>query len=246
MLFNEALRFSEEELSLLDRIPNRLLGNPITVRVGGREFCMDYLRCLYELLFLRNCIDLDSISTVLEIGAGFGRTCHALLSTHPNIERYYIVDLPNCLGLSRRFLKSVLSSGDFDKVRFINNSELNPADSILHDLAVNIDSMAEMNEPVVRSYQKFIDRNASNFYVSNPVGKYTLQAVEVTHVDNEAMAVAMKTGILHATLDIFDSEDIARHVPAFLAGYTPGAAWKVSGHERARPWSYYHQALYSR
>jgi hypothetical protein len=47
-------------------------------------------------------------------------------------------------------------------------------------------------------------------------------------------------GLLQERLDIFDDADVERHVPEFLAAYSPGQDWSAVSHENARPWSYYH------
>lgn len=246
MLYNEALLFAEDELRLIDRIRNRTIGNPITVRVRGRDICIDYLRSLRELLFIGKSTNLATIDSVLEIGAGFGRTCHTLLSAAPNIRRYTIVDLPNCLSMSRRYLKMVLGSQEFEKIDFITNTGLASRPSLIHDLTINIDSMAEIDAEVVQNYLAFIARNATWFYCNNPVGKYSLKSIGASNVDPEAVSIALQMGLLRATLDIFDDADVARQVPAFLSAYSPGPNWEVVRHENARPWSYYHQAMYRR
>ena len=246
MLYNEAELFTEDELRLLDRIPNRTLGNPFSVRVRGRDICIDYLRSLRELLFIRKSTNLDAIHSVLEIGAGFGRTCHALLSTTPNIQKYIIVDLPSCLGIAARYLKSVLEEQNFDKLVFITNAELASQSILTHDLTIDIDSTAEMDEVVARNYLSFIDRNASWFYCNNPMGKFSLKLIKATNVDPNAVAMALRLGLLREALDIFDDADVARHVPDFLTAYRPGQDWDAVSHEDARPWSYYHQAMYRR
>ena len=246
MLYNEAELLTEDELRLLDRIPNRTLGNPFAVRVRGRDICTDYLRSLRELLFIRKSTNLAAIDSVLEIGAGFGRTCHALLSTTPSIQRYIIVDLPNCLVISGRYLKSVLEERNFEKVVFITNAELASQSTLMHDLTIDIDSTAEMDAAVARNYLSFIDRNASWFYCNNPVGKFSVKSIKATTVDPDAVAIALRMGLLRESLDIFDDADVARHVPDFLAAYSPGQDWCAVSHENARPWSYYHQAMYRR
>jgi hypothetical protein len=246
MLYNEAALLTDDELSLLDRIPNRTIGNPFSVRVRGRDICIDYLRSLRELLFIQKSTDLAAIDSVLEIGAGFGRTCHALLSATPSIRKYTIVDLPNCLGISRRYLKSALEGRNFEKVVFITNTQLASQSILTHDLTIDIDSMAEMDASVARNYLSFIDRNASWFYCNNPVGKFSVKSIKATTVDPDAVAIALRMGLLRESLDIFDDADVARHVPDFLAAYSPGQDWCAMRHEHARPWSYYHQAMYRR
>ena len=47
----------------------------------------------------------NHFDSVLEIGAGYGRTCHGLLS-NLHINEYTIIDLENMLEHSKEYLKS--------------------------------------------------------------------------------------------------------------------------------------------
>ena len=58
---------------------------------------------------------LKTTSSVVEIGAGYGRTCHSILSLYPNITEYHIIDFPQMLDLSRAYLKTVGTNENFEK-----------------------------------------------------------------------------------------------------------------------------------
>ncbi len=60
--------------SLLNSIENRDIGNPIDICVNDTQVCLDYFQAVDEIMFLDSHINLNGIS-VLEIGAGYGRTC---------------------------------------------------------------------------------------------------------------------------------------------------------------------------
>jgi hypothetical protein len=242
-LYNEALRLDGRQWAFLDKIARRDLGNPVCVSVKGRNVDLDYLLAAHELDFLADI--LPGCHSLLEIGVGFGRTCHSILSNFPNIRHYTIVDLPNCLELSRRYLQAVLPSGDFQKIRFVPNED---AESVVgpFDLAINIDSMMEMLPQVVDSYLAIIDRLASAFYTKNPVGKYHPSDLEDTEYDDDLLARALITGKLHQRIKMFDADDLETHVPAFLQAFRPGPQWREVKHAWSPPFSYFHQVIYRR
>lgn len=243
LMFNELCALSAEELKLLAAIPDRQkLGNPITVAARGVRTCMDYILAAKELAFLKDV--LSDAKCVLEIGAGYGRTCHSVLSTHASIETYVIIDLAPSLTISRRYLETVLPPALFAKVKFLAVGEFDGSQPIECDLVINVNSMAEMDAPVVDNYLAFINGNARAFYCANPVGKFTMASLEGQEADAESVRRALMSGKLREIVDIFDEGDIARHIPAFLEAYRPGADWQVVRESRNVPWSYYHQALY--
>ena len=45
--------------------------------------------------------------TILEIGAGYGRTAHAILNTF-KINKYFIIDLNTNLQLAKKYLNKIL------------------------------------------------------------------------------------------------------------------------------------------
>jgi len=106
ILFQFASSFSNDELMDLDRIKNRLLSGGITINYGKRTVNLDFLQALEEIQFLKS--KLPYVNSILEIGCGYGRTCHAILQSFSNIEEYCLVDLPEMLKLSSAYLKNVL------------------------------------------------------------------------------------------------------------------------------------------
>jgi putative sugar O-methyltransferase len=244
LLYVLADRLSPENRERLRRIRNRDVGGPITVRSAGDEVCMDYLQAVHELEFMASVVHLDGMR-VLEIGAGYGRTCHAMLSNH-DVE-YWIVDLDNALSLARRYLHAVLDDDQLARVRFVPVSEV---DEALTDkrfgLCVNIDSFAEMPPDTVRNYLELADARCDALYVNNPVGKYLDPSLD-NHVQGaEVVAYALRTGLLREVIDVYDSEAVAARAKSFVEAYRPGAGWACLRHGAATPWSYYRQAIYER
>jgi len=227
----------------LRNIARRDVGNPFAVRYNGMDVCLDYLQAVYELGFIDRTLEIDG-GSILEIGAGYGRTCHAILSNH-DVASYHIVDLDNCLGLSAAYLEQVLTPDQLAKVTFVPVSEVEDIVAGQHfDLCVNIDSFAEMDPETVADYLRLISRHCDHFYVNNPVGKYLDKTLDDHVQGDEVVALALSTGLLRDVIDIYDNLAVAAEVPKFLAAYQPGSGWSSMADGPAVPWSYYWQALF--
>lgn len=245
LIFHIGMSLSEQNLARLRRIGNRHIGSPITVRIRGEHMCTDYLLGVHELDFIARHVTLDG-ARLLEIGAGFGRTCHTLLSNH-DIASYHIVDLPSTLALSRAYLTEVLTPEQLSRVHFVTIDEADALFAVSRfDLAVNIDSFAEMTPETVTSYLAAIDETCRWFYSANPVGKYSDPALDGHSYGAELVNMAMATGPrpLHTVIDISDLEQVQAQVPTFLDAYLPGTAWHAvaDGHHLA--YTHYWQGLY--
>ena len=169
LAYNLAGNLSSSGWRRLQNTSNRnLVGDPITVTRNGEIFCMDYLQAALELEFMDAHLAADAPLTVLEIGAGYGRTAHGM-ACNCKLSAYWIVDLPGCLSLSQQYLKQVLTPEMFSRFHFIPISELHRLENRHFDLAINIDSFAEMDRDTVRYYLDCIDRCCSLLYVKNPV-----------------------------------------------------------------------------
>lgn len=244
IIFNEMMALAEHHLAWLDKMDGRSIGRPITVRVRNRDVCMDYMLSLHELIFIEDV--LSDIRSVTEVGAGYGRTCHAVLSVFENIETYRIVDLAPSLELSRLYLSKVLPGHLFDKISFVANCSLAGDNPTRTDLYLAINTMAELDADIARNYLALINESGRYFYCKSPLGKYSPSSVGIKEVKAPAVADALAAGLLTDILDIFDSQALEAIEPKFLSVYSPGPAWTIRGHSRARPWTYFHQVIYER
>ena len=242
LLYVLASNTSEVNWRRLKKVNNRHIGQPITVTVAGEAVCMDYLQAVHELDFVESRLSLDA-ARILEIGAGYGRTCHTFLSAS-SVAQYTIVDLENCLHLSREYLRAVLDPSSFSKVRFLPAQELPSLASEGFDLGINIDSFAEMDLSVVKAYLEFIRTHCDFVYVKNPTGKYLNKSLDNHSQGEGAVQLALSMGPLHDIIEIFDSQSVHQQVSNFLRAYQPGPEWTCLADGWALPWSYYWQALY--
>lgn len=237
-----ASTLTSSERSLLENTRHRELGNPLSIQFGGLSVCLDYLQAAKEADFIGQAVTLEN-SSVVEIGAGYGRTCHTLLSNF-DIARYCIIDLPNALQLSRRYLSEVLDPASFEKISFISVADFDASQLGSFDLAINIDSFAEMDQEVVHEYLAFIDTHCTAFYTKNPVGKYYDKSLDGHSQGNEVIELALKQGILTDILDIDNQTEVNEASKKFLKAYAPSTAWAVKADSWAVPFSYIWQAVF--
>jgi putative sugar O-methyltransferase len=241
LVYNLCTSLTKDNWERIRKIKNRQVGDPFTITYDGEQVCLDYLQAVYELEFIAAHLSINGLN-ILEIGAGYGRTCHAIVSNH-EVEAYYIIDLKNCLKLSRRYLKEVLDSVNFSKIRFTSIEDIDGLEALHFDLCINIDSFAEMDPETVKYYLAYIDKHCNYLYVKNPVGKYLDPSLSISQNKKE-VDLALNTGILCEVIDIHDREAVKQQVPRFIRAYRPGNNWECIADSWAPPCSYYWQALY--
>ncbi|MGB3443791.1 MAG: putative sugar O-methyltransferase [Actinophytocola sp.] len=240
-----AAALGPENWARMRRIRNRHVGAPISVIYDGELVCVDYLMAVHELEFMAGGADLDGMA-VLEIGAGYGRTCHAMMSNH-DIASYDIVDLESTLPLSRAYLREVLDDEQFARIGFHSVNDVETLfESREFDLCVNIDSFAEMPPETVLAYLEHIATRCRYLYVNNPVGKYLDKSLDGHCQGDEVVAMAMATGLLRDIIDIHNSRAVRARSGDFVTAYRPARDWHCVAEGRAVPWTFYWQALYRR
>ncbi len=137
LIYNLCASLSEKNWIQILKIRNRHIGNPITIKFKNQEICLDYLQAIYEFEFIEKNLLIDNFK-ILEIGAGYGRTCHTILSNNLKINSYYILDLKNCLELSRKYLSNVLIKSVFKKIHFFTIDDICFIKNLSFDLCINI------------------------------------------------------------------------------------------------------------
>ena len=225
----------------LDNISEQNVGNPITVKYLGRDISLDYALCLEEILFLSD--TLGAQTKILEIGAGFGRTCHSFLSIFNNIEEYIICDLPEMLNLSSSYLNSVLPEALFEKITFLENDKIGEVGKI--NLVVNINSFQEMRREVIESYLSVIANTSDFLFCKNPTGKYDPKAINLEIKNIQEFEFAMELGLCNEVVDIFDTEDLELASRNYIKNYQP-TNFQVKKHEKSELWAQHHSVLYQR
>lgn len=240
---------SQKTWEWIKNIKNRnLLGNPITVRCNGEDICLDYLQAALELEFLDKHLCMADTKRVLEIGAGYGRTAHLIVSNNP-IEEYYIIDLDNVLELSQNYLKQVLDESQYSKIHFVSIDNIDLISNLGFNLCINIDSFEEMEGETVRYYLNYIDRHCDSLYVKNPVCNNLVRPSNkglVNKVYNKIGGVIARNAILPEVIDIFNTDEVKTQVEKYIKVYSPGTDWRCIADAWAAPWSNYWQAIYTK
>lgn len=246
LIYNLCASLTNDDWKRISKMRNRHIGDPLTIKYNGEEVCLDYLQANYEVAFITDKLPVSGIN-ILEIGAGYGRTCHAI-SSNFEVRAYYIIDLDNCLTLSRKYLQEVMDRVRFSKIHFISVEDVEDIDELKtlnFDLCINIDSFAEMTPETVKYYLSYVNAHADYLYVKNPVGKYS-DASLISSYGNSDVQLALDVGVLREVVDVYDKQAIKRQVPRFVQAYQPGDEWECVANSWAPPWSYYWQALYKK
>lgn len=163
ILKSRAVNFTEDDWLLFMR--NDSIGNPNIARyefdgsqVIGSPTTLRYIKVLVDLVEL---FDLATIKTVTEVGIGYGGQCRILMNALPTIERYNLVDLPEVLALTEKFLAALNQSGD---IRYLDGTHLYhdaPCDLFISDYA-----FSELSKPAQDVYIKKILSTAKAGYVT--------------------------------------------------------------------------------
>ncbi|MFC1514303.1 putative sugar O-methyltransferase [Candidatus Omnitrophota bacterium] len=177
-------KYTEEQLGseLMNRLSEPLTGNPPAVELEGRSISQDLANSALEFDSISGGTkDFQGIKTVLELGAGYGRTAQVMLTLLPDI-RYIIVDIPPALYVAQRYLGTVFGAKrlftfrDFDdfseveeefgrgQILFLLPSQLEKLPPKSVDLAAAINCLHEMRPQRLEFYFHTFDRIARNLY----------------------------------------------------------------------------------
>jgi putative sugar O-methyltransferase len=162
-----------------DRLLRRLVepseGTPPVLRRHGRLISQDLANSMLEYRSITGAIDIRQTRTVLELGAGYGRTAWVFLKLVPGL-RYVVADIPPALYVSERYLSSQFPGeavfryrpfSNYEEVRteleaariaFLLPHQLEHLPERSVDLFVNISSLHEMRPDQIEFYFGQIDR----------------------------------------------------------------------------------------
>jgi putative sugar O-methyltransferase len=157
-------------------------GGPFRIYSGGKLVSQDLANSVLEYESITTPIaGSGELKTVMELGAGYGRTAFVFLKLMPAL-RYVVVDIPPALYVAERYLSSQFKDrrifpfrefSSYDEIReefesaqiaFIlpNQAELLPEKCV--DLTVNISSLHEMRMDQVRYYFSQIERLTRHWF----------------------------------------------------------------------------------
>lgn len=104
-----------------------------------------YIKVLTDLIDL---FDMSSIQSVAEIGVGYGGQCRIICQS-TGIDCYYLIDLPEALGLTKRFLGKL---NGLSNINFIDGTSLNERAVDSHDLVISNYAYSELSRVIQKGY----------------------------------------------------------------------------------------------
>lgn len=248
LLFTIAKKQDDEFFVAYKNLGNCNFGNPLSVKYADCDINADYLAAIEEYLFLGASNGLNGVNHVVEIGAGFGRTCHTILTLCSSVEKYTIIDLKPMLELSSAYLKRVVPDM-FDRICFIGSDEYEKQELLTPDLVINIDSFQEMPPSVIDGYMGRVVNKASRFYCKNPIGKYLPTTVGLPDLDQSQLMDVFKLGYCQSVIDIFDDGNLQEARARYLDAYKPNGSlgfYMLAASKVMDLFPYFQHALYVR
>ncbi len=166
---------------ILNTLEEPLVGNPPVIKHDGRLISQDIANSALEYQSITEGLKGSELSSVMEVGAGYGRVAYVFLTLHPSI-RYFIVDIPPALYISQRYLseafpnKRIFRFKDFKSYKLVQQ-EIEAADIIfliphqlsllpekMADLFVAINCLNEMTSSIRTLYFNYVNRLTRSFY----------------------------------------------------------------------------------
>lgn len=165
----------------LKKINENKFGNPILFKYLDKEYSFPLLNSILEIDVLKKNINLNEYNSILEIGAGSGRICSALMQIKKNLY-YTIVDIPPTLFVSQSNLSNIFKDKKIFKYRKFNNfkdvekefisseirfllpEQLNLLPNKYFDISIAVDCLHELNKIQVNEYFHEFDRLSKFFY----------------------------------------------------------------------------------
>ena len=103
------------ELAERYRIPPSLLGGCINhVDVAGQRIAAHYLNILHQHDLVAQSCSFSDISSILEIGGGFGAHVHCLIENYPKLKKVVYLDIPPNLYIGTQYLRAFYGAAVID------------------------------------------------------------------------------------------------------------------------------------
>jgi len=173
MLWNHML--SIDRTGLGSTLEEPLIGNPIPVTYRGRRISQDLANSIIEYNTLLTVRAGKPLRNVAELGAGYGRVAHVLLSGVEQC-RYCVFDIPPSLMVSQWYLQKILPDKkvfrfrhferisdvweEFERsaVAFFTPNQLEQFPEGFFDLILSISTFPEMRSDQVDHYFQLFSR----------------------------------------------------------------------------------------
>ena len=169
---------------LCQTIDEPAIGHPLRIRYRDRWFSQDLCNSIHEFYSACDCrLGNQQRTTVVELGAGYGRLAYVFLKALPACS-YCIIDIPPALYLAQEYLtalfpnekvfryrpfqsyKEIKNEFEAARLRFLMAHQIEMLPSKQFDLVINISSFHEMTSQQIHHYFEQIDRLCrSRFYM---------------------------------------------------------------------------------
>lgn len=203
LLWEYIIRLSPSAEMLALREPRE--GNPPIVNPRpGMDVSQDLGNSLIEFDAFEQVIPAEGPSTILELGAGYGRNAYTILSLRPQV-KYLIVDIPPALWVAERYLstifpdKRIFRYRDFDhfdsiaeefskaQIAFFLASQLSMIPPECVDLIINISSLHEMRKDQIDFYfgqfGRILKPGGHTYIKEWKVGKVLFEGITLSEAD---------------------------------------------------------------
>lgn len=158
------------------------MGNPAFLLHNGKRISSDLLNSLLDYDSIFHTIPEDEITSVLEVGGGYGRNAYCNIKLIPNLKRYIMVDIPPALFLAQSYLSEVFPNKKIFRCRpfstfseiekefyeseiiFLLPEQISLLPDKLVDIVIAIDCLHEMDKKQVKKYFDEFDRISKRFY----------------------------------------------------------------------------------
>lgn len=170
-----------DEFNVFDKLNEPKIGNPFVISYKGKHISQDLCNSIHEFNSVMNSLDRNKISSVAELGGGYGRTAYVFLKMLPKIN-YTVIDIPPALYIAQWYLSKLFSKEkifyyrkfkafsavrkDFEKarIRFLMADQIRLLPKKYVNLFINISSLHEMRRNQIKNYLNEINRVCKGYF----------------------------------------------------------------------------------
>lgn len=161
---NDKLKFTDADWDNFRK--NDLYGNPrvYSYEINNRTMALSpttlrYAKVLQDIVTL---FDTDKLKKIAEIGIGYAGQCRVLTS-YFTVDSYTLFDLPEVLGLAKKYLGKF---GSTDKIRFVDGTNIDVDDE--YDFVISNYAFSELIRDVQDIYlEKVILKSKAGYMTWN-------------------------------------------------------------------------------
>ncbi|WP_029323814.1 putative sugar O-methyltransferase [Butyrivibrio sp. AE3004] len=182
---------------LNEYLKNDTVGKPrvYDYEIGGRTVSVSptTLRYIKVLDDLKKLFPMEDIKSVAEIGVGYGGQCRIIFADY-KIDKYSLIDLPEALGLTKRFLKKLIDIGN---VQFIDGTAMDGENISDHDLVISNYAYSELARVIQQGYwDKVVSKASHGYFTWNLESERKLDGFTVDEFTNMLKSIGRDVRVL--------------------------------------------------